>query len=160
MAKTKTKKSLIEKTVFNDHAYALAAKKKAEKRVGMIKVGLIISAVSTLATVFGVKFISSNSTVGGLLLFVAIIGAFASYIIGGGVKIALSSAWKLAKFGWFILPFPYDIITGILGFILGVICGMKPGSIFDRIVKVFCLAMKSAPTFWLGLLVLGRYPLL
>lgn len=54
----------------------------------------------------------------------------------------------------FVLMFMAWLLSGILGFILGVICGMKPGSIFDRIVKVFCLAMKSAPTFWLGLLVL------
>lgn len=54
----------------------------------------------------------------------------------------------------FVLMLMAWLLSGILGFILGVICGMKPGSIFDRIVKVFCLAMKSAPTFWLGLLVL------
>lgn len=46
------------------------------------------------------------------------------------------------------------ILSGILGFIIGIVCGMKPGSIFDRIVKVFCLGVKSAPTFWLGLLAL------
>ena len=45
-------------------------------------------------------------------------------------------------------------LSGILGFIIGVVCGMKPGSIFDRFMKVFCLAVKSAPTFWLGLLAL------
>lgn len=45
-------------------------------------------------------------------------------------------------------------LSGILGFIIGIVCGMKPGSIFDRIVKVFCLGVKSAPTFWLGLLAL------
>ena len=54
----------------------------------------------------------------------------------------------------FVLMLIAWLLSGVLGFILGVICGMKPGSIFDRIVKVFCLAMKSAPTFWLGLLVL------
>lgn len=54
----------------------------------------------------------------------------------------------------FILMFMAWLLSGILGFIIGVICGMKPGSIFDRMTKLFCLAMKSAPTFWLGLLVL------
>jgi peptide/nickel transport system permease protein len=46
------------------------------------------------------------------------------------------------------------VFSGILGFILGILCGLYQGSIFDRIMKVFCLALKSAPTFWLGLLVL------
>lgn len=54
----------------------------------------------------------------------------------------------------FVLMLMAWLLSGILGFILGIICGMKPGSIFDRIVKVFCLTMKSAPTFWLGLLIL------
>lgn len=46
------------------------------------------------------------------------------------------------------------VFSGILGFIIGIICGIKSGSIFDRVIKVFCLAVKSAPTFWLGLLML------
>lgn len=46
------------------------------------------------------------------------------------------------------------VLSGVLGFIVGVFCGLYQGSIFDRIVKLFCLAVKSAPTFWLGLLAL------
>lgn len=45
-------------------------------------------------------------------------------------------------------------LSGILGFILGVLCGLYSDSIFDRAVRVFCLTLKSAPTFWLGLLAL------
>lgn len=45
-------------------------------------------------------------------------------------------------------------LSGILGFVIGILCGLKPGSLFDRVIKVFCLAVKSAPTFWLGLLAL------
>ncbi len=54
----------------------------------------------------------------------------------------------------FVLMLLAWALSGILGFILGIICGMKPGGLFDRIVKLFCLTMKSAPTFWLGLLIL------
>ena len=46
------------------------------------------------------------------------------------------------------------ILSGILGFVIGIVCGMHPGSLFDRITKVFCLTTKCAPTFWLGLLFL------
>lgn len=46
------------------------------------------------------------------------------------------------------------VLAGILGFVIGVVCGMHPGGIFDRITKVFCLTLKSAPTFWMGLLFL------
>lgn len=46
------------------------------------------------------------------------------------------------------------ILSGILGFLIGVICGVKHGGIFDKIMKLFCLIIKSAPTFWIGLLML------
>ena len=45
-------------------------------------------------------------------------------------------------------------LSGIFGFIIGIVCGLKQGSFFDKITKLFCLTMKSAPTFWVGLLAL------
>lgn len=45
-------------------------------------------------------------------------------------------------------------LSGIFGFIIGIVCGLKQGGTFDRITKLFCLTMKSAPTFWVGLLAL------
>ncbi len=46
------------------------------------------------------------------------------------------------------------LLSGILGFFTGILCGAFPNSIFDRILKSFCLLLSSAPTFWLGLLAL------
>lgn len=54
----------------------------------------------------------------------------------------------------FILMMVSWVISGLLGFCMGIICGIRQGGIFDRIVKVFCLITKSAPTFWVGLLFL------
>lgn len=48
-------------------------------------------------------------------------------------------------------------LSGILGFLLGVLSGIYQGSIYDRIMKLFCLITKSAPTFWLGLLMLSLF---
>lgn len=45
-------------------------------------------------------------------------------------------------------------LSGVIGFILGVSCGMHQGGILDKFVKIFCLIMKSAPVFWIGLLAL------
>lgn len=45
-------------------------------------------------------------------------------------------------------------LSGILGFFLGILCGVRQGGILDRITRLFCLITKSAPAFWLGLMIL------
>jgi len=46
------------------------------------------------------------------------------------------------------------VISGLLGFALGVVSGFYKGSILDRVIKTFCLILASTPVFWLGLLLL------
>lgn len=46
------------------------------------------------------------------------------------------------------------VLSGILGFFLGVISGMNQGKFIDRVVKGYCLLISSTPTFWLALLLL------
>lgn len=46
------------------------------------------------------------------------------------------------------------IISGVLGFGLGILCGLRQNSWADRIIKGFCLVLAAAPTFWLALLAL------
>lgn len=48
-------------------------------------------------------------------------------------------------------------LSGILGFITGIFAGVYKGSVFDKVVKVFCLGLQSAPTFWIGLLALSFF---
>lgn len=45
-------------------------------------------------------------------------------------------------------------LSGVLGFVLGVLCGAREGSVLDKCVKTFCFALSSTPTFWIGLLLL------
>ncbi len=54
----------------------------------------------------------------------------------------------------FVLMLLAWALSGVLGFLLGIYCGLHQGGVVDRITKVFCLALKSAPTFWLGLIIL------
>lgn len=49
------------------------------------------------------------------------------------------------------------ILSGVLGFLLGMITGIYKGSIFDKVIKVFCIGLQSAPTFWIGLLVISFF---
>lgn len=46
------------------------------------------------------------------------------------------------------------LISGILGFILGVVSGMNQGKLVDKIIKGYSLVIASTPAFWLALLLL------
>lgn len=45
-------------------------------------------------------------------------------------------------------------LSGVLGFIMGIIAAMNRGSWIDKIIKWYSLTLASTPTFWLGLLLL------
>jgi peptide/nickel transport system permease protein len=46
------------------------------------------------------------------------------------------------------------VISGLLGFWLGILAAMKEGTWLDRLIKTYCFTLASTPTFWLGLLLL------
>lgn len=46
------------------------------------------------------------------------------------------------------------LISGIFGFLLGVVAGMKQGTWMDKIIKTYCFTLASTPAFWVGLLLL------
>ena len=46
------------------------------------------------------------------------------------------------------------IISGIFGFGLGIIAGKNKDTWIDKIIKVYCYIIQSAPSFWIGLLIL------
>ena len=46
------------------------------------------------------------------------------------------------------------VISGLLGFVLGVIAGVCKGTVIDKIIKGYSLVIASTPAFWLALLLL------
>lgn len=46
------------------------------------------------------------------------------------------------------------LVSGVLGFALGVVAGARRGGAVDRVVRGYCFLLASTPTFWLGLLIL------
>lgn len=44
------------------------------------------------------------------------------------------------------------IFSGVIGFVLGIVSGIKEGKFIDRIIKGYCHILISTPTFWLGIL--------
>ncbi len=46
------------------------------------------------------------------------------------------------------------VASGVLGFALGVLAGVRRGSLLDRAVKAYCFVLAASPTFWVALLAL------
>ena len=46
------------------------------------------------------------------------------------------------------------IVSGVLGFVLGVLAGARPNSLLDRAIRLYSYTLASTPTFWMGLLLL------
>lgn len=44
------------------------------------------------------------------------------------------------------------IFSGVIGFILGIISGVKEGKLLDKLIRGYCYILMSTPTFWLGIL--------
>lgn len=61
-----------------------------------------------------------------------------------GVKL-VNSLWLMA-IAW--------LLSGMIGFVLGILAGLKEGSFVDRLVKGYSLLIASTPAFWLALVLL------
>ncbi len=46
------------------------------------------------------------------------------------------------------------VVSGVLGFALGVVAALYEGRLVDRAVRAYCFVLASSPTFWVGLLLL------
>ncbi|MCH1867268.1 ABC transporter permease [Nocardioides sp. CFH 31398] len=46
------------------------------------------------------------------------------------------------------------VLSGVLGFALGVLAGVRAGTVVDRVLSWWAYLLASAPTFWVGLLLL------
>ena len=61
----------------------------------------------------------SGSKVGVILMTIGFVAGLISYIFGG-LLTAIRMAGKIAKWGWIVIPFPYDIMTFIFAFIFAI----------------------------------------
>ena len=65
-----------------------------------------------LAKITGANFFVS-------LMGLGVMGGMVSYFFGGfGTAVRMSG--KIAKWGWLIVPFPYDIVTGMVSFFISI----------------------------------------
>lgn len=46
------------------------------------------------------------------------------------------------------------ILSGSIGYMMGIVMGLYKGSLIDRTIKSFCILLLSTPNFWIGILLL------
>ena len=49
------------------------------------------------------------------------------------------------------------ILSGVTGFLLGALAGMKHGKPIDKVIKGYCLLISSTPAFWIAMLLLMNH---
>lgn len=131
-AKTKRRKKksaeLFEAETFENKSAAQEFLDKNAAKMKRSQIGLIAAVISS---VFGVLYFmiafggaSSSSFIRdmeGVFGLIAIIGSFISYVLTGGILNSLRYSFRIAKFGWFIIPaFPFDLMLGAIALILAI----------------------------------------
>ncbi|ONI42904.1 ABC transporter permease [Candidatus Epulonipiscium fishelsonii] len=46
------------------------------------------------------------------------------------------------------------VLSGIIGFLLGIVAALNKGKLVDKLIKLWCLVLASSPTFWVGILMI------
>ena len=112
-----TNKNNNQTVEFSSYEQAQDQAQKALGKRNRVLIGLALSVLATGLTLFGL-FGGHPDGQGMMYLALAFFTAIPAYILGGGFGKALKAAGKLAKFGWLIIPFPYDLITGFMTLII------------------------------------------
>ncbi len=135
----KAAKPIIEQMTFDSYTAARDAKAYAEAKVEKIKIGLYLALGAELCYVL-VFLLERIEFLAIIFLLLGLGATIASYIVGGGIKIALSISWKVATtlgwIGWVLIPFPADIISGIMLTVLAMLY-IPIGLFFLPVIAVF-----------------------
>lgn len=85
-----------------------------------LKIAQYIALGATALSVIGIILgVTTNSSSVASLMALGFIAGLVSYIFGG-LGTAIKMAGGIAKWGWIVVPFPYDIMTFFLSFIFAI----------------------------------------
>jgi hypothetical protein len=79
-----------------------------------------IAIIATLVSLVGLIVLAAGATTAGEGILIVGVGAGIASYVYGGFKTAVKMSGKLAKIGWFVVPFPYDIFTLIITFFFAI----------------------------------------
>jgi len=113
--KRSEKESMFNNMQFDNAQYAQDCLTEAEAKQSKVKTGLMIAAAATVCSLLG-------WTINGGFLIPGLLGGIVSYIIGGGFLMALGFAKKIAVFGWIVVPFPLDLVSGLVCLAFSLYC--------------------------------------
>ena len=82
-----------------------------------LKVAQYIALGATALSVIGLML--GSTQFGGVLMSIGFMAGLVSYFFGG-LGTAFKMAGKIAKWGWIIAPFPYDIVTFVFSFVIAI----------------------------------------
>lgn len=86
-----------------------------------LQIAQYIALAGTALTVIGIilyALIPSDFT--GIIICLGMLIGMVSYLFGG-LLTAIKMAGGIAKWGWIVVPFPYDLVTFVLAFMFAVI---------------------------------------
>jgi len=133
---------------FDDYQFAKDVKETTERLKNRKTIGIICAAVATLIWVllFFTPLRNASRIVTDGLGYFALGITVVAYAIGGGIVRGFGVVWnitkKIAFFGWFIMPFPYDLLTGLVTLMIGLMFALL-GFIFVPLLPVFCSYYQS-----------------
>lgn len=116
--------------MINQNACIISSSARAEKQIirqekrrfimNRLQIAQYIALGATaLSVIGGLLGGLSGSSVGTVLMCVGFVAGLISYIFGG-LGTAIKMAGGIAKWGWIVVPFPYDIMTFIMSFIFAI----------------------------------------
>lgn len=108
----KKKATLYEEMVFDDVQLAVDTYNECKAKLKKVESALGIAIVATVCSGIGF-FLGQEIDILAFLMLVGFVCSIIAYVKGGGFGTAIKWAWKLAVFGWIIIPFPFDIVVGM-----------------------------------------------
>lgn len=105
----KKRHTILETVSFDSCAQAQDMVDRAGRTQLRLLIGLALSAAATVCTVLVLLGKADMSA-----LVCPILLSLPAYLIGGGIGSALKAAKNIAVLGWVIVPFPVDILVGLV----------------------------------------------